>query len=260
MRRIVGERCGQHRSASLGSPSSAARRRRAVGARRSGAARRRDCRRRSWRSGSGAPPRARPGRARRRRGRCVRVCRPASLSASASPFGVTNSSRCRRSLRAFLLHHIALVDQLLEHAAERLLGDVEDLEQVGDLHAGIAVDEMQHPVMGAAEAELGQHLVRVADEIAIGEKQQLDDVPDRLGRAPRVARALGQALAAAAILALTFMSAMLTYFGFMLQKRAEDERIVPKRPFLPAVRRRRRDRSGPDPFIPGVAARRKVLE
>ena len=38
-------------------------------------------------------------------------------------------------LRAFLLHHVALIDQLLEHAAERLLGDVEDLEQVGDLHA-----------------------------------------------------------------------------------------------------------------------------
>src|SRR5665647_3334882 len=45
-------------------------------------------------------------------------------------------------LRAFLLHHIALIDHLLEHAAERLLSDVEDVEQVGDLHAGIAVDEM----------------------------------------------------------------------------------------------------------------------
>ena len=85
-------------------------------------------------------------------------------------------------LRALLLHHVALVDQLLEHAAERLLGDVEDVEQVGDLHAGIAVDEMQHPVMGAAEAELGEHLVGVADEIAVGEEQQLDDVPDRLRR------------------------------------------------------------------------------
>ena len=36
---------------------------------------------------------------------------------------------------AFLLHDIALVDELLEHAAERLLGDVQDVEQVGDLHA-----------------------------------------------------------------------------------------------------------------------------
>src|SRR5690348_441860 len=83
-------------------------------------------------------------------------------------------------LRAFLLQHVAFVDELLEHAAERLLGDVEDVEQVGDLHARIAVDEVQHAVMGAAEAELRQHLVRIADEVAIGEEQKLDDVPDGL--------------------------------------------------------------------------------
>ena len=124
-------------------------------------------------------------------------------------------------LRAFLLHHVALVDQLLEHAAERLLGDVEDVEQVGDLHAGIAVDEMQHAVMGAAEAELGQHLVGVADEIAIGEEQQLDDVPDRLGAGAGAAAPPGARPGrrpARQVLALKFMSAMLTYFGFMLQK------------------------------------------
>ena len=45
---------------------------------------------------------------------------------------------------------------------------------------GIAIDEMQHPMMGAAEAQFEQHLVRIADEIAIGKKQQLDDVPDRV--------------------------------------------------------------------------------
>src|SRR5665213_14551 len=83
-------------------------------------------------------------------------------------------------LRAFLLNHVALIDQLLEHAAERLFGDVEDFQQVSDLHAGIAVDEMQHTVMGAAEGELAQHLVRIADEIAVSEEQQLDDVPGRL--------------------------------------------------------------------------------
>ena len=85
-------------------------------------------------------------------------------------------------VRALLLHHVALVDELLEHATERLLGDLEDVEQLGDLHAGIAVDEMQHPVMRAAEAELGQHVVGIADEVAIGEEQKLDDVPDRLVR------------------------------------------------------------------------------
>ena len=36
---------------------------------------------------------------------------------------------------AGLLHDIVLVDQLLQHAAERLLGDAQDIEQIGDLQA-----------------------------------------------------------------------------------------------------------------------------
>ena len=89
---------------------------------------------------------------------------------------------------ALLLHDVALVDQLLEHAAERLLGDLQDVEQVGDLHAGMAVDEVQHPVMRPAEAELGQHVVGIADEVAVGEEQQLDEVPDRLAAVQAAAR------------------------------------------------------------------------
>jgi hypothetical protein len=34
--------------------------------------------------------------------------------------------------------------------------------------------------MGAAEGELAQDLVGIADEIAVGEKQEFDDVPHRL--------------------------------------------------------------------------------
>src|SRR3974390_1320203 len=94
-------------------------------------------------------------------------------------------------LRAFLLNHVTLVDQLLEHAAERLLCNIEDLQEVGDLHAWIAVDKMQHPVMSTAEAELGQHLVRIADEVTIGKEQEFDDVPDRLRRRGRGGLALG---------------------------------------------------------------------
>src|SRR5450755_4795587 len=122
-------------------------------------------------------------------------------------------------LRAFLLHHEALIDQLLEHAAERLLGDVENLQQVGDLHAGIAVDEMQHPVMGAPEAELGEHLVRIADEIAIGEKQQLDDVPDRLGMRRCRARALGQAVGRGGDLGAHIYVSHVDIFWFYVTKR-----------------------------------------
>ena len=60
------------------------------------------------------------------RARCAAVCRPASSSASASPFAVTYSSRWRRSCAPFLLLDITLVDQLLEHPAERLLGDLQN--------------------------------------------------------------------------------------------------------------------------------------
>src|SRR6202012_1130940 len=74
-------------------------------------------------------------------------------------------------LSPFFLQHVTLIDQLLEHAAERLLGDVEDLQQVGNFHTGIAIDEMQHAMVGAAKGELAQHLVRIADEITISEKQ-----------------------------------------------------------------------------------------
>src|SRR6476646_9968382 len=40
---------------------------------------------------------------------------------------------------------------------------------------------MQDTMMGAAEAQLEKHLIWIADEIAIGKKQQFDDVPDGLG-------------------------------------------------------------------------------
>ena len=78
---------------------------------------------------------------------------------------------------AGLLHDIALVEQLLQHASERLLGDSQHVEQVGDLQSGIAVDEMQHAMMRTAEAESLELVIGVADEIAVGEKQKFDDVP-----------------------------------------------------------------------------------
>ena len=148
---------------------------------RSASARRRGHRRRSSRRGSGAPPRAHWGRV-SPSARAIRsVCRPASFMASCSPFGVTKSRRWRRSFSPSFCTHVALVHQLLEHPAERLLGDLQHVEQIGDLHARMAVDEMQHAVVRAAEAELGQHIVGIADEVAVGEEQELDEIPDRLG-------------------------------------------------------------------------------
>ena len=93
---------------------------------------------------------------------------------------------------SLLLHHVALVDELLEDTAERLLGDLENVEQLGNLHAGIAIDEMQHAVVRAPEAEFREHVVGIAGEIAIGEEQQLDHVPGGLARAARALAACGR--------------------------------------------------------------------
>jgi hypothetical protein len=80
-----------------------------------------------------------------------------------------------------------LVDQFLEHPIEALLGDLQDVEQLGDGEAGAAVDEVQHPVMRAPKPEISQNSIGIGDEIAIGEEEQLDDVVSRLLR-KKVAR------------------------------------------------------------------------
>src|SRR5262245_48773708 len=80
------------------------------------------------------------------------------------------------------LQHITLIDELFEHTAERLFRDVEDLKQIRHLHAGVAIDEMQHPMMGAPETKFQKYFVGIADEVTIGEEQQFDDVPNGLRR------------------------------------------------------------------------------
>jgi hypothetical protein len=44
---------------------------------------------------------------------------------------------------------------------------------------------MEHAMVRAAEAQFRQHVVGVADEIPISEKQKLDDVPDGFMAASR---------------------------------------------------------------------------
>ncbi len=72
--------------------------------------------------------------------------RAAALGGEQQPLAAIGAAR--------LLHDIALVDQLLEHARQALLGDGQNVEQVGDAQARMAIDEMQHAVMRAAEAEI----------------------------------------------------------------------------------------------------------
>ena len=82
--------------------------------------------------------------------------------------------------RPGLLLDEAVVDELLQDAAEALLGDLEDVEEVGDADAGMAVDEMDDAVMGAAEAVAEQRGVGIGDEVAIGEEEKLDERDLRL--------------------------------------------------------------------------------
>ena len=72
------------------------------------------------------------------------------------------------------------VEQLLEDAVEALLGDLENVEQRRDGEAWTPVDEMQHPVVRAAEFIFLQQTVRVLHEVSIGEKKQLHHVENRV--------------------------------------------------------------------------------
>ena len=83
---------------------------------------------------------------------------------------------------AGLLHDVAFIEQLLENAPERLLGDAQYVQEISHLQAGIAVDKMQHPVMGPPKTESLQLVIGVADKIAVGKEQKLDDIPAQTGR------------------------------------------------------------------------------
>ena len=75
-----------------------------------------------------------------------------------------------------------LVDQLFQDTAEALLGDAQNIEKVRDLDAGIAIDKMENPVMGTSEIVLCEHVVRVGGEVAIGEKEQFNQIVRQLVR------------------------------------------------------------------------------
>src|SRR6185369_13201633 len=127
-------------------------------------------------------------------------------------------------VRPFLLHHIALIDELLEHPSERLLGDAQGLQEVGDLHARIAIDEMQHAVVRPPEAEFLQDVIRIRDKVPVGKEQKLDQIPDRLalGR-PRNIRGGRRARAG---LRKNYVSHVDIFLSVCYQRRGFHERIV----------------------------------
>ena len=63
--------------------------------------------------------------------------------------------------------------ELTQDARERLLGDPQDFQQLGNRYAGIAGDEINHPVMRPPKSVIGEDHVAFGGEIAIREEQQL---------------------------------------------------------------------------------------
>src|SRR5437763_1604485 len=83
-------------------------------------------------------------------------------------------------MRTRLLQDELLPNQLAEHAAQALLGDVQDCQQLADGHLRMASDKVDHTVMGAAKTVSRQDGVGLGGEITIGKKQQLDPLPHLL--------------------------------------------------------------------------------
>ncbi len=73
-----------------------------------------------------------------------------------------------------------LIDELLEDPSERLLGDAEDVEELGDGEAGMTVYEVQDAVMRSPESVAIEKLVGIGHEIAVGEEEELDHLVERL--------------------------------------------------------------------------------
>ncbi len=85
-----------------------------------------------------------------------------------------------RALAGAIVHrrrkpwHIVARQQILQHAAERLLGDLEDGEQLAHRQIGLAADEVKRAVVGAPEIHLGEKIVHLGQEIPVAEKEILD--------------------------------------------------------------------------------------
>src|SRR5262249_53132308 len=82
--------------------------------------------------------------------------------------------------RARFLLHIAEPDQLLQHAAEALLGDPQRRQQFCDGDAGLASDKINGAMMRAAEAVACEDGVRITGKVAIGKEQELDALAELL--------------------------------------------------------------------------------
>jgi hypothetical protein len=83
-------------------------------------------------------------------------------------------SRARGGRAAALLLDVFLLEQVLQHATDRLLGDLQDRQQMADRLAGMTADEIERAVVAPAELVALELLVRFEGEVAIGIEHQLD--------------------------------------------------------------------------------------
>lgn len=77
---------------------------------------------------------------------------------------------------AWALFNEVLIDELFQDSAKALFCDPKNVEEVGDHDPRIAVNEMQHPVVGAPELILCESIIRIGGEVAISEKKQFDQI------------------------------------------------------------------------------------
>jgi hypothetical protein len=77
---------------------------------------------------------------------------------------------------------IVPADQFLEDAIETLLGDFQNVQQLGDREPRTPGDEMQHPVMRPAKPKGNEETIGIAGKIAIGEEHELDQFEHRRAR------------------------------------------------------------------------------
>ena len=80
-----------------------------------------------------------------------------------------------------------LVDEFSQHAVQALLGDPQYLQKLGDRQPRPPADKIEDAMMGAPKSISFEQPIGVADEIAIGEKEQFDQIIHRLFAAARCA-------------------------------------------------------------------------
>src|SRR5262249_2506675 len=74
---------------------------------------------------------------------------------------------------AALLLDVALLQEILQHPGDRLLGDLQDRQEMSHGVPGMAADEIERAVMRPAELIVLELLVGLEREVAVGVEHQL---------------------------------------------------------------------------------------